>query len=283
MSPSRRVACLLAAGLFLAGGAAAQEAVKSPAKPFEPYHGQPGRDVVWVPTPPTLVEKMLDMAKVTASDFVMDLGSGDGRNIIAAAKRGAKAVGVEFNPDMVALSRRNAAGAGVAGKASFVEGDMYKADVSQASVLALFLLTENMDKMVDKFLAMRPGSRIVVNGFRISGWKEDETGMATGDCHQWCTAYLYIVPARVDGAWRLADGELTLEQKYQTFTGSLLSGGERRTIEDGRLHGDRISFRIGGREYEGRVNGNAMSGAVKVNESGAVKGGGPQAWNAARK
>src|SRR5687767_6208799 len=106
----------------------------------EPYVGQPGKDVVWVPTPPVLVEKMLDMAQVTDKDYVIDLGSGDGRNIIAAAKRGARALGIEYDSGLVAVARRNAAAEGVAERARFMEGDMYVADISKATVLALFLL-----------------------------------------------------------------------------------------------------------------------------------------------
>src|SRR5262249_31901239 len=176
---------------FAGGTALAQTAQK----PFEPVVGQSGKDVVWVPTPFVLVEKMLDMAGVTPQDYVVDLGSGDGRNVIAAAKRGARALGVEFNPKMVQLSKRNAAKEGVADKATFVEGDMYEADISEATVLALFLLTENLNKLAPKFMDLRPGTRIVANGFGIDGWNADETGRADGDCGSWCTAYLYIVPA----------------------------------------------------------------------------------------
>src|SRR5690606_36409806 len=120
-------------------------------------------------------ERMLDMARVTPQDFVMDLGSGDGRNIIAAAKRGARALGVEHNEKMVELARQRAAEAGVSERAQFVQGDMYAADISEASVLALFLLPENLDKLVDKFLALKPGSRIVMNYFTVSGWTPDRT------------------------------------------------------------------------------------------------------------
>src|SRR4051794_1432304 len=136
-------------------------------QPFEPYEGQPGKDVVWVPTPRGLVEKMLDLGRVTASDFVVDLGSGDGRVVIAAARRGARALGVEYDPDMVALSRRNAEAAGVGGKAQFVQGDMFEADFSQATVLALFLLPGNLDKLAPKFLQLPAGTRIVSNAYRI--------------------------------------------------------------------------------------------------------------------
>ena len=230
-------------------------------KPFEPEVGQAGKDVVWVPTPPVLVEKMLDVARVTPQDYVMDLGSGDGRNIIAAAKRGARALGIEYNPDMVALSRRMAETAGVADKAQFVQGDMYEADISNATVMALFLLPDNLNKLAPKFLALKPGTRIVANQFAVTGWAPDETGKADGDCGSWCTWLLYIVPARVTGRWRLKQGELELEQKFQMITGTLTADGVSTSIENGRLRGDQITFTIGGTEYSGRVSVDAMSGS----------------------
>ena len=193
MNVSRSVSRLFLAACFVALAATAQQATETK-EPYEPVEGQAGKDVVWVPTPLVLVEKMLDMARVTPRDFVMDLGSGDGRNIIAAAKRGARALGVEYNPDMVELSRRNAAREGVADKAQFVQGDMYEADLSQATVLALFLLPDNLVKLKPKFERLRPGTRIVTNGYQIAGWDANETGVAGGDCAPWCNAYLYIIP-----------------------------------------------------------------------------------------
>jgi ribosomal protein L11 methylase PrmA len=158
--------------------------------------GQPGKDVIWVPTPYALVEKMLDMARVTPADYVIDLGSGDGRNIIAAAKRGARGLGVEYDHDLVLASQRNAAAAGVADRARFVEGDMFEADISEATVLALFLLPDNLNKLKPKFERLKPGTRIVTNGFPIDGWDANEVGKAQGDCESWCTAYLYVLPPR---------------------------------------------------------------------------------------
>jgi SAM-dependent methyltransferase len=163
-------------------------------EPDEPYVGQPGKDVIWVPTPPTLVEKMLDMAAVTPQDYVVDLGSGDGRNVIAAARRGARALGVEYDANLVQISRRRAAAEGVGDRARFVEGDMYEADISQATVLALFLLPDNLMQLKPKFERLRPGTRIVTNGYQIAGWEPAEVGVAGGDCAPWCMAYLYIVP-----------------------------------------------------------------------------------------
>jgi SAM-dependent methyltransferase len=262
-------ACALAAAAAFSTSAQAAEAL------YEPVIGQEGKDVVWVPTPPVLIEKMLDMAGVTAKDFVMDLGSGDGRNVIAAAKRGARALGVEYNPDMVELSKRAAAKEGVAERAQFVRGDMYEADISKASVLALFLLTENLNKLVPKFLDMRPGSRIVVNGFEIDHWKADESARIDGDCGSWCSAYLYIVPAKVAGAWSLGEGTLVLEQKFQEVSGTFISGGATTPVRNARLRGDEIRFAVGSVSYVGRVNGNTMRGEVK--------GASTTAWRAVRK
>ncbi len=190
----------------------ATAAAQQPQRPFEPVSGQAGKDVVWVPTSPALVDLMMKVAKVTRDDFVMDLGSGDGRNIIAAAKLGANGLGVEFNPDMVALSRRRAAEAGVADKARFVEADMYEADISKATVLALFLLPVNLNKLAPKFLDMQPGSRIAGNTFGIDGWEPDDRVMLDDntDCSSWCEALLWIVPARVQGTWEWPGGALVL-------------------------------------------------------------------------
>jgi SAM-dependent methyltransferase len=228
---------------------------------FKPIVGQEGKDVVWVPTPPVLVEKMLDMAKVTPQDFVMDLGSGDGRNIIAAAKRGARAVGVEYNANMVELATRTAQEEGVGDRAKFIQGDMYEADISQATVLALFLLPENLRRLTPKFLELKPGTRIVANHFGIDGWEADETGRTEGECMAWCTALLYIVPAKVAGTWKLPQGDLALEQKFQVVSGSYTSNGATVPVKNARLKGDEIAFAIGDTEYSGRVSGDAMQGA----------------------
>ena len=222
---------------------------------FQPAAGLPGKDVVWVPTPPEVVEKMLDMAEVTPKDFVMDLGSGDGRNIIAAARRGARALGVEYNPDLVELSRRLAKDAGVGGKAAFVQGDMYKADVSQATVLALFLKPENLDQMRDKFLAMKPGTRIVLNTFPITDWDPDVTETMGPPCRIWCTVMLVIVPARVAGIWQAGAVQMTLTQDYQFVKGTI--GTQTVT---GRLRGDEITLTSGKTEYSGRVSDDRIDG-----------------------
>jgi SAM-dependent methyltransferase len=242
--------------LLSAAGVLAQE-------PFEPKVGQSGKDVVWVPTSPELLEKMLDMADVKATDMVVDLGSGDGRNIIAAAKRGALARGVEFNPDMVALSRRLANDAGVSERAAFVEGDMYEADISDASVLALFLLPQNLDKLADKFLALTPGTRIVVNTFGITGWTPVRTERLEDNCVSWCTAMLYVVPARVAGTWRTGDADLVLTQEFQTISGTLTIDGSAVPVRQGKVEGPRITFAAGEAVYSGEVNGERMTGSLQ--------------------
>src|SRR5882672_1107660 len=186
---------------------------QAPKAEFQPEVGQSGKDVVWVPTPQALVDRMLDMAKVTPRDFVMDLGSGDGRTVITAAKRGARALGVEYNPDMVELSRRNAEKEGVAGKASFVKADLFETDFSKASVITMFLLPDINLKLRPKILGLKPGTRIVSNSFTMGDWQADESAnisSESGCSSSWCTAMLWIVPARVAGTHAIPEGELTL-------------------------------------------------------------------------
>lgn len=252
----------------LAFGAPAQEAGK---KPYEPVPGQPGKDSVWVPTPFATLEKMYDLAKLTPKDFVMDLGSGDGRAIIVAAKRGTPGLGIEWNQDLVNLSNQLAKEAGVAHLAKFERGDMFAADISKATVLGLFMLPDQFAKLTPKFLAMRPGSRIALNGFTIPGWTPDVTERATGDCGTWCTAHLVIVPARVAGTWRLGDADLTLTQSFQMITGTL----GKNSIANGRLNGAEINFAVGDTQYTGRVDGNTMGGEMKGKATGT--------WKAVRK
>jgi len=284
MESSMRLSHLAASFILLPALLAAVTATAQDVKPFEPVSGQAGKDVVWVPTPPELVEKMLDMAKVKPQDYVMDLGSGDGRNIIAAAKRGARTLGVEFNPDMVELSRRAAAEAGVGDKAVFVQGDMYEADISAASVLAIFLLPMNMDRLVPKFLALRPGSRIVSNTFEPTGWTPDETHHIGEPCSMWCKAVLYIVPAQAAGTWRMAGnaGELVFSQTFQMLSGTLFKGGKSLPVTNGRLLGEHITFTAGGMHYEGDIHGGKMEGTIRAVADRNGKPGGKPAntWKA---
>lgn len=240
---------------------AAPPAIAQALPRYEPEIGQAGKDVVWVPTPLALVEKMLDMAKVTKDDLVMDLGSGDGRNIIAAAKRGARAIGVEFNPDMVQLARQLADEAGVGGRATFVEGDMFTADISKASVMALFLLPTNLERLRDTFLNLAPGSRLVLNTFSIPEWEPDEQDKIGGDCTSWCTALLYFVPAKVQGRWTTARGTLVLTQSYQKVAGTLTaSSGETKVT--GYLRGTDLVLTIDGEVVRGTASEDRIDGPL---------------------
>lgn len=228
-------------------------------KSFEPQVGQAGKDVVWVPTPQALVDKMLDMAKLTPQDYLVDLGAGDGRTVITAAKRGSRAHGIEYNPDMVALAERNAKAEGVLGKATFARADIFESDFSKAQVVTLFLLPTLNVKLRPTLLNMRPGTRVVSNTFTMEDWTPDETANIGGDCTSWCTAHLWIVPAKVEGTWDVQGaGALTLYQTYQMVSGSLGSA----QVSQGRLRGDEITFTAGGTTYTGRVDGNTMRGTV---------------------
>ena len=250
--------------LYLAAVTAAGAAFAQQPRQYEPSVGQAGKDVVWVPTAQALVDKMLDMAKATPGDYVIDLGSGDGRTVITAAKRGIKAHGIEYNPEMVILSKLNAEKAGVADKATFAHGDIFESDFSKATVITLFLLPNLNVKLRPTLLQMKPGTRVVSNSFDMGDWQPDRTEQAEGECASWCRAHLWIIPAQVEGTWRLGESELTIGQKYQLFTGKLTTGNVIAPITKGRLDGDRITFTAAGTEYTGRVSGDAMEGSSKA-------------------
>jgi hypothetical protein len=257
--------CLTFLLCLLAAGVCAQPAKKD----FEPQVGQEGKDVIWVPTPQGLIDKMLDMAKVTPADYVMDLGSGDGRTVIAAAKRGARATGIEYNPDMVELSKKSADKAGVAEKATFMKADLFESDLSQATVITMYLLPTINLKLRPKILDLKPGTRIVSHAFTMDDWTADQTDSFDGR-----TAYLWIVPAKIEGTWQLAQGELSLTQSFQMVNGTFKTGNTILVVRNGKLRGDQISFAAGNTEYNGRVSGNSMEGTTR----GAATG----AWNATR-
>ena len=249
---SSRMLLLTAFALLASAALIAQTATKQ----FEPTVGQAGKDVVWVPTPQPLVEKMLDLAKLTPQDFLMDLGSGDGRTVITAAKRGARAQGVEYNPDMVELSQRNAKTAGVGDKANFVKADLFETDFSKAQVVTMFLLPSINMRLRPTILKMKPGTRVVSNTFTMEDWMPDQTETISGDCVSWCTALLWIVPAQVQGTWQLGTNTLTLQQNFQMLMGTL--GTTKLT---GRLRGDEITLTADTMKYTGKVEGNTMKGA----------------------
>ena len=249
----------LAFSVLIAGACAQAQSGKDD---YQPQVGQEGKDVIWVPTPQALVDKMLDIAKVTPKDYLIDLGSGDGRTVITAARRGIRALGIEYNADMVELSKRNAATAGVGDRASFVKADLFESDFSKATVITMFLLPDINIRLRPKILNLKPGTRVVSNSFTMGDWKPDDTVMVKEGCASYCTAYLWIVPAKVDGNWQLDDGELALTQTYQMISGSLTRGGKTVQLANGKLKGDQITFNAAGSVYHGRVRGNSMAGTI---------------------
>lgn len=258
------VSCLAA---IFAAQVTLPAALAQPApKDFKPEVGQAGKDVIWVPTAQALVDKMLDMAKVTPDDFVVDLGSGDGRTVITAAKRGATAMGVEFNPDMVELSKLNAEKEGVTGKATFVQDDIFQTDFSKATVVTMFLLSTLNVKLRPTILKMKPGTRVVSNSFDMGDWTPDETVTISENCTSHCRAHFWLVPAKVDGAWKVGEGDLSLKQEYQMLSGTLKNGNVSAIVINGKMAGDQITFTAGNTQYTGKVNGNSIEGVAKTGD-----------------
>ena len=264
---------LLLAGAPWSPAEAAPQPPDAPDRPApEPEIGQEGKDVPWVPTPDVLVDKMLEMAAVTADDLVIDLGSGDGRLVIAAARLGARAVGVELAPNLVALSERRAAEAGVADRTEFVAADLFEFDLSPATVVTMFLLPDINYRLRPALFDLRPGTRIVSNTWDLrgsetdpdaTGWAPDAT-VVLDPCPTWCTSLLWIVPAKVAGTWRMDLGDLVLEQGFQQLSGELRTAGGTVPITGGRLRGEEVDFEAGGVSYAGRVAGSTMSGTART-------------------
>jgi hypothetical protein len=225
---------------------------------YEPQVGQAGKDVVWVPTPQALVDKMLEMAKATPKDFLIDLGSGDGRTVITAAKRGLTAKGIEYNPQMVEVAQKAAKAAGVSEKATFEKADIFESDFSKADIITMFLLPWINEKLSPTLLQLKPGTRLVSNTFTMGEWQPDETATVTADCTNYCKALLWIVPAKAEGTWQLGEAELKLKQSYQMLSGTL----GPTEITDARMKGTAISFSVGGANYAGTLDGKTMSGSI---------------------
>lgn len=245
-----------------------------PSPDFEPSVGQQGKDVIWVPTPQALVDKMLAMARVTPNDYLIDLGSGDGRTVITAAKRGVRALGIEYNPDMVELSKRNAQKEGVTDRATFVKADLFESDFSKATVITMFLLDRINLQLRPKILDLKPGTRIVSNTFTMGEWTADGQVNASDKegCQSYCVGYLWIVPAKVAGTWKMPQGDLTLKQEFQMLSGHLAIGGKALPVSEGQVRGDRVKFKVGGVDYAGRLRGERLEGT----------GGGGGPWSASR-
>ncbi len=244
---------------------------------YKPELAQPGRDVVWVPTPDALVPRMLDLAKVGDNDTVIDLGAGDGRLVIMAAQRGAKAIGIEYNAKLVAYAKAAAAKAGVAARTTFIQADLFESDLSQATVITLFLGADINRKLLPKLLDLKPGTRIVSNTHAVGDWPPDATAHSTDDVRTvyYRTALLWIVPAKVVGTWRFADGSATFTQRYQKVSGSITLQGRAAPISRATLRGDRIRFSADGVQYAGAVSGEVITGTMTA-------GGVAREWRAAR-
>jgi len=267
--------------IFTAAGAGTAVSLKRPQNRYQPSEGEAGKDVKWVPTPMRLVEAMLDLARLSADDYLIDLGSGDGRIVIAAAKRGARALGIEYNRSLVELSKKTAEMEGVASRASFVQGDIFEADFSKATVITMYLLPEINIKLRPQILGMQPGTRLVSHAFSMDDWEADQTSIVAGR-----KALFWIVPARVEGlwAWQAAAGEatLTIVQRFQKIEGSLSMHGKRLPLKDARLRGSQISFAAGEspattHQYSGTVSGETIHGIEKAGSGRGIR------WTAQRR
>ena len=257
------IAATVLASVFAIGSATAAQ------QEYTPSVGQEGKDVIWVPTPQSLVERMLQMAGVKPTDYVIDLGSGDGRTVITAAKKfGAQALGIEYNPDMVELARRAAAKEGVSDKAQFQQADIFATDFSKATVITMYLLPSLNLKLRPTILNMRPGTRIVSHAFTMDDWQADQVDSSDGR-----TAYLWIVPAKVGGTWKIdvtgagaRSYEATFNQTFQNVAGSAKADNKAVQLSNGKLRGDNITFSLDDgtrRDFTGRVTGNKIEGTVK--------------------
>jgi hypothetical protein len=250
---------------------------------YEPQVGQAGKDVIWVPTPDEVVDRMLRMAQVTKDDYVIDLGAGDGKIAIAAAKKfGARALGIEYNPEMAKYAQANVEKQGVSARARIVQGDIFASDFTQATVITMYLLPALNIKLRPQLLQMRPGTRVVSHSFTMEDWEPDETSSMDGR-----RAYFWIVPANVMGSWNLDAGgdkhELALEQKFQKLEGSVAYGAMQVGLRDTRVRGFVISFAYVDqagvrRDFTGRVlAGGRMEGSWKAETGGEGR------WTATKK
>jgi predicted RNA methylase len=216
---------------------------------------EPRLDVIYVPTPQQVVDRMLAIADVKAGDYMIDFGCGDGRMVVTAAKRGARGYGVDINPQRI-----NAEAAGVTDKVEFKIANLFEQDLSKADVMAMYLLTDINLRLRPKILdTMKPGTRVVSHAFDMGDWKPDVHENVDGR-----NVYFWMVPAKIAGSWDV-QGEnkmkLSIDQKYQFFTGKAEMGGKTFDITDGRIKGSEVSFKMGGQSYSGKVDGNTISGA----------------------
>ena len=236
---------------------------------YKPQVGQSGKDVVWVPTPDEVVQRMLRMAKVTPQDTVYDLGAGDGKIAIAAGKIGATSVGIEYNPDMAKLAQCYVQAEKLTGKTRIIQGDVFKEDFSKASVVTMYLLPELNLRLRPTILNMKPGTRVTSHQFTMGDWEPDETAEI-----DYRTAYLWIVPAKVEGTWALreqgsnAQYAVNLSQKYQKITGDIATGSAKQPLVGATVRGEEIRFAFNDdkgvtRTLNGTVRGNELTGTLK--------------------
>jgi len=230
--------------LFLAAPAAAQAKAQAGDEAYQPTPGQAGKDVVWIPTPDALVIKMLEAVKTTKDDLVYDLGSGDGKIPIAAAKDyGAKAIGIEYNPEMADFARRNVKRAGVEPLVEIITGDIFVEDFSKATVITMYLLPALNVKLRPIILAMKPGTRVTSHQFDMGDWEPDQHFVIEGR-----DGYMWVVPATVGGQWALKDesgsfsGTLNLVQRYQRLGGTITLAGKTQPLLGAWIDADKLGF-----------------------------------------
>ncbi|MFN8955040.1 MAG: SAM-dependent methyltransferase [Burkholderiales bacterium] len=257
---------LLTSWLNLACSSTAAPATGASA--YEPVRGQAGKDVIWIPTPEGLIDKMLTAAKVSDQDKLFDLGAGDGIIAITAARKyGAQAVGIEYNPDMAQFARRKVAEAGMTDKVRIITGDIFQEDFSSATVVTLYLIPHLNLKLRPILLKMKPGTRVVSHAFTMGEWEPDETMS-----HQHSQAFFWVVPAQIEGAWVMTGLEggpmrMSLSQTFQNIGGILTRGGQTHAMVGARLRGDEVKFQFITQDrkvhaFSGRVEGRRITGTV---------------------
>ena len=237
---------------------------------YEPQRGQSGKDVIWIPTPDALVQRMLRMAQLTPQDFVIDLGSGDGKIVLAAAREGARGLGIEYNPELVALSRRRAHEAQLAERARFERADIFESDFSQASVITMYLLPHLNLRLRHRILALKPGTRVVSHEFRMGRWQPDETARVDH-----ASVHLWLVPVNAGGEWQLSFPQggqtvtlpLSLGQSFQMLEGHVGYPEFEAQLREARVAGEQVGFGFTDalghlRRFVGRLSGDTLSGTV---------------------
>jgi len=305
---TRRAAGVVGLAVGLAASLGAATLSPAPAGAQEPARQDsaapaPKRtpDVIYVPTPPEIVRQMLDVARVTRNDVIYDLGSGDGRIVVEAARRyGAQGTGIDINPERIREANANARKAGVTGRVRFLEQDLFETDISPATVVTLYLLPSlNVKLRPTLFKTLRPGTRVVSHDFDMGDWQADSTMRVSSETRGTSTVYYWVLPANVAGRWTVevnggsggaAGGSaaqrytLSLEQQYQRVTGSATTGGRTIPLSDPTLVGDRLTFTVadtaGGRaatlRFSGRVSGDRITGTLRGG------GAGERSWRATR-